>query len=86
MSDIYRIYLDYCNDQIKLNPDKWDFKSNSNYTYMLEHNNFYHNKINSTEILINKYSDIINNNKEYIYNIIKIKIIWVVQKSMHLMI
>ena len=42
MSDIYKIYLDYCNNQIELEPDKWDFKSNSNYTYMLEHNNYYH--------------------------------------------
>ena len=72
MGDIYRIYLEYCKHQVVLEPDNWDFKSNSNYTYMLEHNNFYHIGIKYYECLMNKYGDIINNNKEYIYNIIKI--------------
>ena len=65
MSDIYKTYLDYCNYQINLKPENWDFKSNPNYTYMLEHNNYYHIGKLLYKTLIDKYSYIINNNNEY---------------------
>jgi len=56
---IYKIYVDFIkNTQLTLSPEKWYFKSDPDYTYMLEHVSQYEG---------NQYLDIIKNNANHFY-------------------
>ncbi len=65
----YQKYVDFIkNTQLTLPPDKWYFKNNDNYTYMLEHVNS--NQGNAyLDIIKNKFSEIYKNNLDFLIEI-----------------
>ena len=65
---LYKQYIDYITTFINLDKNEWTFKSNPNYTYMLEHVDV--NQGNEYLFNIkNKFNEFYNNNKQYLIDL-----------------
>lgn len=68
---IYERYINYVKT-IDLNkPETWNFKSNPEYTYMLEHVNVNYGNM-YLELIQNKYPELYNTNKQYLISLCSI--------------
>ena len=63
---IYKRYTDFIREtQLKLQPEKWNFKKCDSYTYMLEHVNFDQGK-QYLNVIKNKFNEFYKNNLEFL--------------------